>query len=107
MECIRGFSETIRDFSVSLPDFSASLPDFSVKWSDFGFKNELDKKNQHRLCPWQCQDFLGFRKQSKNPMFNTRMDLLEKSINKHIDRINKEENTELVEIHHTLYDEEV
>ena len=40
-------------------------------------------------------------------MFNTRMDLLEKSINKHIDRINKEENTELVEIHLTLYDEEV
>jgi hypothetical protein len=35
------------------------------------------------------------------------MDLLEKSINKHIDRINKEENTELVENHHTLYDEEV
>jgi hypothetical protein len=39
-------------------------------------------------------------------MFNARMDLLEKSINKHIDMIKKKRNTELAEIHHIFHDEE-
>ena len=42
---------------------------------------------------------------SKNPMFDTRMEVLEKSIDKHLDRIKHEENKELVEIHHLFYDE--
>ena len=42
---------------------------------------------------------------SKNPMFETRMEVLEKSINKHINRILNEENKELIEIHHLFYDE--
>ena len=42
---------------------------------------------------------------SKNPMFDTRMEVLENSINKHIMRILNEENTDLVEIHHIFYDE--
>ena len=42
---------------------------------------------------------------SKNPMFDTRMDVLETSINKQMMRILNEENTDLVEIHHLFYDE--
>ena len=38
-------------------------------------------------------------------MFDTRMEVLEKSIDKHLDRIKNEENKELVEIHHLFYDE--
>ena len=42
---------------------------------------------------------------SKNPMFDTRMEVLETTINKHIMRILNEENANLVEIHHLFYDE--
>ena len=42
---------------------------------------------------------------SKNPMFETRMEVLEKTVNKHIDRINNNENKELMEIHHLFYNE--
>ena len=38
-------------------------------------------------------------------MFETRMEILEKSINKHIKRIENGENHDLVEIHHLLSDE--
>ena len=41
----------------------------------------------------------------KNPMFDTRMEVLETTINKHIMRILNEENTNLVEIRHLFYDE--
>ena len=44
---------------------------------------------------------------SKNPMFDTRMQLLEKSINKHMERIHNGDNAELVEIHHLFYDEPI
>ena len=44
---------------------------------------------------------------TKNPMFETRMNVLERSINKHIERINNEENKEFLEIHHLFYDENV
>ena len=44
--------------------------------------------------------FVDFR------MFETRMEILEKSINKHIKRIEKDENHDLVEIHHLLSDED-
>ena len=40
-------------------------------------------------------------------MFNTRMEVLEKAIDKHIDRIDNYENKDLVEIHHIFYDEEL
>ena len=39
-----------------------------------------------------------------NPTFNTRMMELEKEIEKQIERINNEENEELIEIHHMYYD---
>ena len=55
-----------------------------------------------RYNPDKYIDKLG---KSKNPMFETRMEILEKSINKHIKRIENGENQDLVEIHHLLYDE--
>ena len=41
----------------------------------------------------------------KIPMFETRMEVLEKTINKHIDRIENNENQDLMEIYHLFYDE--
>jgi len=39
----------------------------------------------------------------KNPFFNTRMDRLEEELRKHMERIEKGENKELVEIHYLYY----
>ena len=38
-------------------------------------------------------------------MFDTRMEVLERAIDKHIQRIERAENEGLVEIHHLFYDE--
>jgi hypothetical protein len=43
--------------------------------------------------------------QSKNPFFETRMEVLENMITKHIHRIEQDENTDLIEIHHLFYGE--
>ena len=43
--------------------------------------------------------------ESKNPYFDTRMEVLETCIGKHINRINNHENNDLIEIHHLFYDE--
>ena len=40
-------------------------------------------------------------------MFDTRMEVLEESIDKHIQRIERAENEGLVEIHHLFYDEKL
>lgn len=42
---------------------------------------------------------------SKNPFFEMRMQVLENVINKHIQRIESDENQDVVEIHHVFYDE--
>ena len=42
---------------------------------------------------------------ARNPMFETRMDVLENCITKHISRIHNCLNGELVEIYHLFYDE--
>ena len=49
--------------------------------------------------------FIDKFKSSKNPYFETRMEVLENFINKHIARIHNNENNDLVEIHHVFYDE--
>ena len=41
----------------------------------------------------------------KHPFFNNRMEALSLLIDKHIKRIENEENTDLVEIFHLFYDE--
>ena len=43
---------------------------------------------------------------SKNPMFETRMEILEKSVSKHMKRIENGENHDLVEINHLPHDED-
>ena len=45
------------------------------------------------------------KQKSKNPFFHNRMDALTLLIDKHIKRIENEENNDLVEIHHLFYDE--
>ena len=42
---------------------------------------------------------------NKNPFFNNRMDALTLLIDKHINRIENDENNDLVEIYHLFYDE--
>ena len=42
---------------------------------------------------------------SKNPFFDTRMEVLENTIDKHTLRTQAESNEDLVEIHHLFYDE--
>ena len=44
---------------------------------------------------------------SKNPSFETRMEVLVKAIDKHIGRIDRYSNKYLLEIHHLFYDEVV
>ena len=41
----------------------------------------------------------------KNPHFETRVDALEKAIEKHTLRIQADDNDNLVEVHHLFYDE--
>ena len=41
----------------------------------------------------------------KNPFFETRVEVLEKAIEKHILRIQADDNDTLIEIHHLFYDE--
>ena len=41
----------------------------------------------------------------KNPHFETRMEALKSEIDKHISKINNDENNNLIEIHHLFYDE--
>ena len=41
----------------------------------------------------------------KNPFFDTRMEVLERCIDTHIDIINNNGNVDLVETHHLFYDE--
>jgi hypothetical protein len=55
-----------------------------------------------RYNPDKFKDKYG---KSKNPYFDTRMEVLENVINKHILRIQAEDNENLLEIHHVFYDE--
>jgi hypothetical protein len=55
-----------------------------------------------RYNPDKFKDKYG---KMKNPFFDTRMEVLENVINKHMLRIISEDNEDLVEIHHLFYDE--
>ena len=55
-----------------------------------------------RYNPDKFKDKYG---KMKNPFFETRVEVLEKAIEKHILRIIAEDNDNLVEIHHLFYDE--
>ena len=55
-----------------------------------------------RYNPDKFKDKYG---QMKNPLFEARMKVLENVIDKHIERIHKDENIHFLEIHHVFYDE--
>ena len=55
-----------------------------------------------RYNPDRFKDKYG---KMKNPFFDTRMEVLDNVINKHILRIIAQDNDNLVEIHHLFYDE--
>ena len=65
----------------------------------------LDFSGKYIFIRYNPDKFLDKYGKSKNPMFDTRMEVLEKSLDKHITRILNEQNKELLEIHHLFYDE--
>ena len=67
----------------------------------------MDFSGKYIFLRYNPDKFIDEYGKSKNPMFDTRMEVLEKAIDKHIDRILNYENRELVEIHHLFYDEDV
>ena len=67
----------------------------------------MDFSGKYIFIRYNPDKFIDKYGKSKNPMFNTRMDVLEKAIDKQIQRIDRYENKELVEIHHLFYDEDL
>ena len=67
----------------------------------------MDFSGKYIFIRYNPDKFIDKYGKSKNPMFDTRMEVLETTINKHIMRILNEENTDLVEIHHFFYDENI
>lgn len=67
----------------------------------------MDFSGKYIFIRYNPDKYIDKFSKSKNPMFDTRMEVLEKSIDKHIERIKNEENKELVEIHHLFYDENI
>ena len=67
----------------------------------------MDFSGKYIFIRYNPDKFVDKYGKSQNPMFNTRMEVLEKSIDKHIDRILNCENNELVEIYHLFYDENI
>ena len=56
-----------------------------------------------RYNPDKFKDKYG--KKTKNPYFETRVEVSEKAIERHILRIQVDDNSNLIEIHHLFYDE--
>ena len=65
----------------------------------------MDFSGKYIFIRYNPDKFIDKYKASKNPFFETRMEVLEIMINKHVQRIERSENTDLVEIHHVFYDE--
>ena len=65
----------------------------------------MDFSGKYIFIKYNPDKYIDKFGKSKNPMFDTRMEVLEKSIDKHIQRIERAENEGLVEIHHLFYDE--
>jgi hypothetical protein len=65
----------------------------------------MDFSGKYIFIRYNPDKFKDRFNQNKNPHFETRMEALESAIDKHISRINNEENNSLIEIHHLFYDE--
>ena len=67
----------------------------------------MDFSGKYIFIRYNPDKFIDKYGKSKNPMFETRMEVLDTSLNKHIQRIEHGENVDLVEIHHLFYDETI
>ena len=65
----------------------------------------MDFSGKYIFIRYNPDKFIDKYSKCKNPFFDTRMEVLEQLINKHIKRIQQEENEDLLEIHHIFYDE--
>ena len=65
----------------------------------------MDFSGKYIFIRYNTDKFIDKFNQSKNPYFDTRMEVLEHLINKQITRIENGENIELVEIFHLFYNE--
>lgn len=65
----------------------------------------MDFSGKYIFIRYNPDKFIDKYNSSKNPFFQTRMDVLENNINKHIQRIENCLNTDLIEIHHLFYNE--
>ena len=67
----------------------------------------MDFSGKYIFLRYNPDKFVDKYEKSKKPSVETRMEVLEKAIDKHIGRIDKYSNKDLLEIHHLFYDEVV
>ena len=65
----------------------------------------MDFSGKYIFIRYNPDKYIDKYSKCKNPFFNNRMEALSLLIDKHIKRIENEENTDLVEIYHLFYDE--
>ena len=65
----------------------------------------MDFSGKYIFIRYNPNEYIDKYNKSKNPFFNKRMEALTLLIDKHINRIENEENNDLVEIYHLFYDE--
>ena len=65
----------------------------------------MDFSGKYIFIRYNPDKFKDKYNKSKNPFFNTRMEVLQACIDRHVERINNYENNDLIEIHHVFYDE--
>ena len=65
----------------------------------------MDFSGKYIFIRYNPDKFIDKYNMCKNPVFETRMEVLEQLITKHIKRIQQEENIDLIEIHH-IFDNE-
>nr|QBK85270.1 MAG: hypothetical protein LCIVAC01_00790 [Iridovirus LCIVAC01] len=64
----------------------------------------MDFSGKYIFIRYNPDKFKNEKGKKRNPKFETRIEVLEKEIEKHILRIQKEENKDLVEIYHLFFD---
>lgn len=67
----------------------------------------MDFSGKYIFLRYNPDKFVDKYGKCKNPFFDTRMEVLEQTIARHIHRIENDENIDLLEIHHIFYDENV
>jgi hypothetical protein len=67
----------------------------------------MDFSGKYIFIRYNPDKFIDKYGKSKNPMFNIKMEVLEKIIHKYTNKINNYKNKDLVKIHHIFYNEEV